>query len=121
MALGLQSPWQVKDVTFSTDESARSEFHLHIDFIPGSRFPDEANVACPVHDTVERQWQHLSFFDHTCYLHCAVPRITTTDGKVRMVEVLGHAEENGNILLDQYYPSTTGILPILPCQILGAI
>jgi transposase len=29
-----------------------------------------------VHDTVERQWQHLSFFEHTCYLHCAVPRIT---------------------------------------------
>jgi hypothetical protein len=25
MALGLQSPWQVKEVTFSTDESARSE------------------------------------------------------------------------------------------------
>ena len=87
MALGLQSPWQVKDVTFSTDESARSELHLHIDFISGSRFPDEANVACPVHDTVERQWQHLSFFEHTCYLHCAVPRITTTDGKVRTVDV----------------------------------
>ena len=80
LALGLQSPWQVNDVTFSTDESARSELHLHIDFISGSRFPDEANVACPVHDTVERQWQHLSFFEHTCYLHCAVPRITTTDG-----------------------------------------
>ena len=87
MALGLQSPWQVKDVTFSTDESAHSELHLHIDFISGSRFPDEANVACPVHDTVERQWQHLSFFEHTCYLHCAVPRITTTDGKVRTVDV----------------------------------
>ncbi len=42
LALGLQSPWQVKDVTFSTDESARSELHLNIDFIPGSRFPDEA-------------------------------------------------------------------------------
>ena len=60
--------------------------HLRIDFISGSRFPDEANVACPVHDTVERQWQHLSFFEHTCYLHCAVPRITTTDGKVRTVD-----------------------------------
>jgi hypothetical protein len=29
----------------------------------------------------------LSFFEHTCYLHCAVPRITTTDGKVRTVDV----------------------------------
>jgi hypothetical protein len=26
MALGLQTPWQVKDVTFSTDELSRSEY-----------------------------------------------------------------------------------------------
>ena len=43
MALGLQPPWQVKEVTFSTDELARSELHLHIDFASGSRFPDETN------------------------------------------------------------------------------
>ena len=87
MALGLHAPGQVKDVTFSTDELAHSELHLPIDFVPGSRFLDEANELCPVHDSVERQWQHLSFFEHTCYLHCAVPRITTTDGKVRTVDV----------------------------------
>ena len=87
MALGLHTPWQVKDVTFSTDDTGHSELHLHIDFASGSRFPDEANELCPVHDTVERQWQHLSFFEHTCYLHCAVPRITTIDGKVRTVDV----------------------------------
>ncbi len=87
MALGLKTPWQVKDVTFSTDELASSELHLHIGFVPDSRFLDDANNLCPVHDTVERQWQHLSFFEHTCYLHCAVPRITTTDGKVRTVDV----------------------------------
>ena len=33
LALGLQSPWQVKDMTFSSDESARSELHLHIDLM----------------------------------------------------------------------------------------
>jgi transposase len=42
MALGLQAPWQVKNVTFSTDDKLHSELHLHIDFAPGSRFPDEA-------------------------------------------------------------------------------
>ena len=87
MALGLHTPWQVNDVTFATDESARSELHLRIGFAASSRFPDETNVLCPVHDTVERQWQHLSFFEHTCFLHCAVPRITTSSGKVRTVDV----------------------------------
>jgi hypothetical protein len=36
---------------------------------------------------VERHWQHLSFFEHACYLHCAVPRIITPDGKVVTVVV----------------------------------
>ena len=49
MALGLQPPWQVKNVTFSTDELARSELHLYIDFVTGSRFLDDANNPCPVH------------------------------------------------------------------------
>jgi transposase len=87
MALGLQPPWRVNNVIFNTNESAHSALHLWIGFVPGSRFPDEANELCPVHDTVERQWQHLSFFEHTCYLHCAVPRITTSSGKVRNVDV----------------------------------
>jgi len=87
-ALGLQSPWKVEEITFSNDNSSeQNELHLHIGFESGARFADESDTPCPVHDTVDRQWQHLSFFEHTCYLHCAVPRITTAEGKVRTVEV----------------------------------
>jgi hypothetical protein len=46
MALGLHTPWQVKDVTFSTDELTRSKLHLLVDFVPGSRFLDEAKERC---------------------------------------------------------------------------
>ncbi len=87
MALGLQPPWKVEEIIFSNDNSEPHELHLHIGFESGSRFADESGSLCPVHDTVERQWQHLSFFEHTCYLHCAVPRIKTPEGKVRTVEV----------------------------------
>ena len=87
MALGLQSPWQVQEITFTPNESGREELHLTIGFPPGSRFADESGMSCPVHDTVERQWQHLSFFEHACYLHCAVPRIITSAGKVVTVVV----------------------------------
>ena len=87
MALGLHSPWQVQKITFAPNESGREELHLTIGFPPGSRFPDESGRPCPVHDTVERQWQHLSFFEHACYLHCAVPRIKTPEGKVVTVGV----------------------------------
>ncbi|GFO75065.1 transposase, ISL3 family [Bathymodiolus platifrons methanotrophic gill symbiont] len=88
MALGLQSPWKVEEIIFSNDNILeQNELHLQIGFEPGARFADESGVLCLVHDTVDRQWQHLSFFEHSCYLHCSVPRITTTDGKVRTVEV----------------------------------
>ena len=82
MALGLQAPWQVNDVSFAAEASNRKELHLHIGFARGSRFPDETGVACPVHDTVERKWQHLNFFEHHCFLHCSVPRIKT---KARLI------------------------------------
>ena len=62
MALGLQSPWQVKEVNFSVAASSHHELHLRIGFSPGTRFPDDTGKLSPVHDTVERQWQHLSFF-----------------------------------------------------------
>ena len=77
MALGLQPPWQVKGVTFSVDGPTHNKLHLRIGFPPGTRFSDGTGSLCPVHDTVERQWQHLSFFGHVCFLHCEVPRITT--------------------------------------------
>jgi transposase len=87
MALGLQPPWQVQEITFAPNESGREELHLMLGFPSGSRFPDADGTLCPVHDTVERRWQHLSFFEHPCYLQCAVPRIQTPDGKVVTVVV----------------------------------
>lgn len=99
MALGLQSPWQVNDISFSAEESTRKELHLHIGFVRGSRFADETGAACPVHDTVEREWQHLNFFEHHCFLHCGVPRIKTTGGKVVTIEVPWSRPGSGFTLL----------------------
>ncbi len=87
MALGLLPPWQVESVSFNGDEGQPKELHIHIGFLSGSRFVDGSGTLCPVHDTVERKWQHLNFFEHHCFLHCAVPRIKKPDGKVATVEV----------------------------------
>jgi transposase len=87
MALGLQSPWQVLKVGFLPGESGHEELHITLGFPSGTRFPDVSGTPGPVHDTVERRWQHLSFFEHPCFLHCAVPRIKTSDGKVVTVAV----------------------------------
>ena len=99
MALGLQAPWEITDVTFKTNDAARRELHLRIGFVTGSKFQDEAGVDCAVHDTIERQWQHLNFFEHHCFLHCKVPRITTSEGKVRTVGVPWARAQSGFTLL----------------------
>lgn len=54
MPLGLLSPWQVNDISFTVEESSQKKLHLHIGFARGSRFPDETGAACPRHDTVDR-------------------------------------------------------------------
>lgn len=39
------------------------------------------------HDTVERKRQHLSFYQHKCFLHAKVPRVKQSDGKIKTQEV----------------------------------
>ena len=42
MALGLQSPWEVKEINFVHDTAEQKELHFLIGFTKGARFPDEA-------------------------------------------------------------------------------
>ena len=86
MALGLQAPWIVTDVSFQADEPTGRELHLRIGFTSGSKFKDDVGAQCSVHDTVQRQWQHLNFFEHHCFLHCKVPRIVDADRKLTRLE-----------------------------------
>ena len=99
LALGLQAPWTIKSVEFKHNAQGGKELHLHLGFTPGSKFADESGVLCPVHDTVERQWQHLNFFEHQCFLHCAVPRIHASNGKVVTVAVPWARPNSGFTLL----------------------
>jgi transposase len=77
MGLGLSRPWIV---TSSSIENG--ELHIAIDFEKGARFEGR-----PVHDTVERTWRHLNFWQYPTYLRARVPRVVGEDGKVSQVEV----------------------------------
>lgn len=99
MALGLHTPWQVEAIEFKTGARGGEELHLTLGIPRGSRFPDGKGQACPVYDTVKRTWQHLNFFEHACYLHCQVPRIQTSDGRVETVQVPWARQGSGFTLL----------------------
>lgn len=102
MALGIESPWEVIDIKLENLASGK-ELHINVDFKRGSRFPDEIGSLCEVHDTVQKTWRHLNFFEHACYLHCRVPRIVTPNGKVKLVEVPWSRPGSGFTLLFEAY------------------
>jgi transposase len=87
LALGLTKPWQVADLKFSKEDG---RLDLWIDFVKGAKFPCPACPETPageVHDTQERTWRHLNFFQYETYLHARVPRVRCGKCGVKQVEV----------------------------------
>lgn len=87
LALGITAPWKLQGIRFEQSASSHRQLHIDIGFEQGSRFKDEHGKLCPVHDTVERSWKHLNFFEHECFLHCNVPRIKGSTGGTSNVQV----------------------------------
>lgn len=102
IALGIQDPWAVVGIQFKNSGSSK-ELHIDIDFKKGSKFPDDSGTLCDIYDTKQKTWRHLNFFQHACYLHCRVPRITTSNGQVRLIEVPWSRPGSGFTLLFEAY------------------
>ncbi|MGH3739637.1 MAG: ISL3 family transposase [Micromonosporaceae bacterium] len=85
-ALGITEPWRVTDAAFDPE---RGRLDLRIDFPRGARFacPEGDEPACAVHDTEQKSWRHLDFFQHQAYLHARVPRVRCPAHGVRQVGV----------------------------------
>jgi transposase len=97
-ALGLGEPWGVVDVEFDAE---RRRLDLRIDFARGARFrcPECGTAGCKVHDTEEKTWRHLNFFQHEAYLTARVPRVICPEHDVHQVEVPWARERSGFTLL----------------------
>jgi len=86
LALGITSPWFVASSDFDGD---KRRLDIRLDFKAGSRFdcPECSAPGCPVHDTVEKTWRHLDFFQHQAFLTARTPRIDCVKCGVRLVTV----------------------------------
>lgn len=102
MALGLIAPWHITLVQFEEVNKIK-ELHIYLSFTKGSKFKGEDDLDYTAHDTVERTWQHLNFFQHKCFLHAKVPRIYQTDGKVITQSVPWARPQSGFTLLFEAY------------------
>jgi transposase len=76
---------------------------LTLDFTRGARFPcpEEGCVeaGCSVHDTVDKTWRHLDFFEHQAFLRARVPRVRCGAHGVHLVKVPWARPDSGFTLL----------------------
>lgn len=103
-ALGLQKPWTVTEVKFDTVEG---RLDIYVSRIKRSK------VQCPVcgkeympHDSKERTWRHLNFFQYKAYIHCDVPRCKCDEHKVKQIDVPWTREGSGFTLLFEAFIMT---------------
>ena len=96
IALGLEEPWQIKEIVF-TRESSRLDIYL--EFTKGYKFKMDDGNEYSAYDTVERTWQHLNFFQYKCYLHAKVPKVKQSDGKMKTQPVPWARQGSGFTLL----------------------
>ena len=76
-------------------------------------FNPENGELCPVHDTVQRSWEHLVFFEHRTTIRARVPRVTTPSGAVKTVEVPSARAYGGfTLLMEAYLLAMAKVLPI---------
>ncbi len=96
IALGLEHPWYISSITFDKENS---QLDIHLSFERGHKFESMDGELYTAHDTVERKWQHLNFFQHHCYLHAKVPRVKQSDGKIKTQPVPWARPQSGFTLL----------------------
>lgn len=96
IALGLDKPWSIEKITFNKETS---QLDIYLQFTRGFKFEMLDGNKYTAHDTVERTWQHLDFFQHKCYLHAKVPKIKQADGKIKTYPVPWARKGSGFTLL----------------------
>ena len=100
LALGISNPWKIVSVEFSAPEK---RLDIILDFSAGSKFrlggDSKDECAYPAYDTVEKEWRHLDFFQHECYIRARTPRVQLGDGSVQMVTPPWAGREKGFTML----------------------
>lgn len=100
-ALGFPPPWTVESVRF---DAGAGQLAIHLDFQRGAEFacPECGKPGKP-HDTVEKSWRHLNFFQHKTELSARVPRVGCPECGVRLAHVPWASPGSGFTLLFEAY------------------
>lgn len=113
LALQLGPEWQV--TACELDQQAH-RLTLKLDFKVGSRFcaPGATHqLLLPVHDTVQKSWRHLDFFQYQTELVARVPRVKTPAGQVVQIEVPWARPGSGfTLMMEAWAMLLCGAMPV---------
>ena len=111
-ALQLEYPWKVTNVEFLPDDKpSKMTLHITIGFEKGAKFifynedgtvwADENGtpIERTAHDTVDRTWRHLNFFQYETYIHAKMPKVSDGHGHCPTVQAPWARKNSGFTLL----------------------
>ena len=111
-ALCLQEPLYIDKISFDKNEGS---LHIHINFRRGSRFScsDCGASELTVHDTVDKTWRHLNFFQYKCYIHMRTPRTRCHNCGDRLwIPPWGRKQSGFTLLFEAFVMSLSKEMPI---------
>ena len=112
IALMLTPPWKVAECQFDVNQE---RLNIHLDFLKGSQFscPVCDQADCAVHDTKEKSWRQLDFFQHETYMTARVPRIKCSNCGVRLINVpWARAGSEFTLLFEAYIMILAPSMPV---------
>lgn len=77
--------WSVTSLKFSKEDGS---VHIYLTYTQESGIDLLTGEVCKIYDyRAERQWQHLPILQYKSYIHCRVPRIRNSSGKVDSISL----------------------------------
>ena len=97
-ALGIAEPVYIDEIVF---DGVEGELHIHMDFRAGGRFTcsECGKVDMPVHDTMDKAWRHLNFWQYKTYIHMRTPRTICPKCGIRLWVPPWSREQSGFTML----------------------
>ncbi|MDO9592054.1 MAG: ISL3 family transposase [Erysipelotrichaceae bacterium] len=97
-ALQITEPLYVESVEFKPIEG---ELHIYLNFRKGAKFqcPICGKDHLSVHDTKEKTWRHLNFFQYKAFIHFRTPRVNCPDHGIHLMSVPWAHPSSGFTLL----------------------
>src|SRR4029077_17748320 len=91
------TPWRVVRSDFSGKPPV---LELILDFSRGAQFQcPQCGQLCGVHDTTQKRWRHLNFFQYRCELVASVPRVWCPQDGVHLINQLPWASPSSGFSL----------------------